>query len=132
MAGLGSWTMEDVDVVNIIYSCVQCQHRHIAPTVGGRRIYISLSTPSHPTDLFRARRGIITLEPMCRRVLQTREASMAKKQPTRRRAEPTESARVNSPVDELLLEALQRGNESLETGRHIVTFKEGAVEEGLR
>jgi hypothetical protein len=33
-------------------------------------------------------------------------------------------------VDELLLAALERGDESLETGRYLITFKEGAVKEG--
>src|SRR5262249_34374541 len=39
--------------------------------------------------------------------------------------------RISTPVDELLAAALSRGDESLETGRYIVTFKENALEEGL-
>ncbi|MFD9669823.1 S8 family serine peptidase [Rhodococcus sp. NPDC059968] len=39
---------------------------------------------------------------------------------------------VTSSIDELLLAAVERGDESLETGRYIVTFKEGAVEEGIQ
>ncbi|AQA24463.1 subtilase family protein [Rhodococcus sp. MTM3W5.2] len=39
---------------------------------------------------------------------------------------------VSSTIDELLLSALERGDESLETGRYIITFKEGAVEEGIQ
>lgn len=35
-------------------------------------------------------------------------------------------------VDELLLAALERGDNSGATGRYLVTFKEGAVEEGLQ
>jgi hypothetical protein len=57
---------------------------------------------------------------------------MARKRPTRQRATRTEAARVSSPVDELLLAAQERGDESLETGRFLVTFKEGAVEDGLQ
>ena len=40
--------------------------------------------------------------------------------------------RVSSSVDELLTAALQRGDESLETGRFIVTYKENAVDEAVR
>jgi subtilisin len=56
--------------------------------------------------------------------------------PTKKgRKKPVKSAAVNSassPVHELLLAALARGDESLETGRYLVTFKEGAVNEGLQ
>ncbi len=38
---------------------------------------------------------------------------------------------VSSSVDELMLAALERGGNTLETGRYIVTFKEGAAEEGV-
>jgi subtilisin family serine protease len=41
-------------------------------------------------------------------------------------------ASASSSVEELLLAALERGGDSLETGRYLVTFKEGAVEEGLQ
>jgi subtilisin len=44
----------------------------------------------------------------------------------------TNGARTSSPVDELLLAALERGDDSLETGRFLITFKEGAAEEGLQ
>ncbi len=40
--------------------------------------------------------------------------------------------RASAPVEEMLLAALERGDDSLETGRFIVTFKDGAVEEGLQ
>ncbi len=40
--------------------------------------------------------------------------------------------RVSSSVDELLTAALARGDESLETGRFIVTYKEHAGEEAVR
>ena len=38
---------------------------------------------------------------------------------------------ASSSVDDLLLAALERGGNTLETGRYIVTFKEGAAEEGI-
>lgn len=37
---------------------------------------------------------------------------------------------ASSSVDELLLAALERGDDSLETGRYLVTYKEGARAEG--
>lgn len=37
---------------------------------------------------------------------------------------------TSSSVDEMLLAALERGSDSLETGRYLITFKEGAVTEG--
>lgn len=40
--------------------------------------------------------------------------------------------RASSSVDELLLAALERNDTSFETGRYVVTFKEGAIEEGLQ
>ncbi|GAB3271111.1 hypothetical protein GCM10027347_42190 [Larkinella harenae] len=40
--------------------------------------------------------------------------------------------RASSSVDELLLAALERGDDSFETGRFLVTFKEDAGEEGLQ
>ena len=40
--------------------------------------------------------------------------------------------RASSSVDELLLAALERGDESLETGRYLVTFKETAADEGIQ
>jgi Subtilase family len=51
---------------------------------------------------------------------------------TRRRARAGVAAGTGSSVDELLLAALDRGNESFETGRFLVTFKEGAVKEGVQ
>ena len=56
---------------------------------------------------------------------------MAKKngsQPPKRPAEQ----RVSASVDELLTAALERGDETLETGRYIVTYKESATEEAVR
>lgn len=38
---------------------------------------------------------------------------------------------TSSSVDELLLAALERGGNTLETGRYIMTFKEGADREGI-
>src|SRR6266851_1356014 len=46
--------------------------------------------------------------------------------------EGTAATRVSSPVEELLLAAIERGSESLETGRYLVTFKEAAVNEGIQ
>lgn len=40
--------------------------------------------------------------------------------------------RASSPVEELLLAALERGDESFETGRYLITFKEGASDEGVK
>lgn len=42
------------------------------------------------------------------------------------------TSRTSSPVDELLLAALERGDDSFETGRFLVTFKEGAAEAGMQ
>ena len=42
------------------------------------------------------------------------------------------SALASSSVEEMLLAALERGDDSFETGRFLVTFKEGAVEEGMQ
>jgi hypothetical protein len=39
---------------------------------------------------------------------------------------------VSASVDDLLTAALQRGDDSLETGRYIVTYKEAVGEEGVR
>jgi len=59
---------------------------------------------------------------------------MAKKQQRRSRASDNggTGARVSSSPEELLLAALERGDNSLETGRLIVTFKEGAAEDGAQ
>jgi len=40
--------------------------------------------------------------------------------------------RASSPVEELLLAALERGDDSFETGRYLITFKEGASDEGIK
>ena len=53
---------------------------------------------------------------------------MAKKEPT----QPKGEIRVSSSVEDLLASALARGDESLETGRYIVTFKENAGDEALK
>jgi subtilisin len=42
------------------------------------------------------------------------------------------SNRAAATVEELLLAALERGDDSFQTGRYLITFKEGAGEEGLR
>ncbi|HLG57913.1 MAG TPA: S8 family serine peptidase [Vicinamibacterales bacterium] len=48
--------------------------------------------------------------------------------PQKGSAEP----RLSATIDELLASALERGDDSLATGRYVVTFKENAVEEGVR
>ena len=42
------------------------------------------------------------------------------------------TALASSSVEEMLLAALERGDDSFETGRYLVTFKEGAAEEGMQ
>lgn len=44
----------------------------------------------------------------------------------------TETQSLSSGIDELLLAALQRGGETLETGRYLVSFRENAHEEGIK
>lgn len=41
-------------------------------------------------------------------------------------------ASVSSGTEQLLLEALERGGESLETGRFLISYREGMVEEGIQ
>lgn len=47
-------------------------------------------------------------------------------------ARATGGGAASSSVEELLLAALDRGDDSFETGRYLVTFKEGATDEGLQ
>lgn len=56
---------------------------------------------------------------------------MATKRTTRTQ-EATSASLASSPVEELLLAALERGDDSLETGRYLVTFKENAGEAGMQ
>jgi len=49
-----------------------------------------------------------------------------------RTSDSTAAPRTSSPVDEMLLAALERGGDTLETGRFLCTFKEGAAQEGLQ
>ena len=44
----------------------------------------------------------------------------------------TNTSRASSQVEELMLAALERGGDSLETGRYLITFKEGAGEAGMQ
>jgi subtilisin len=55
-----------------------------------------------------------------------------KNAPRSRAAADKSSTRASSSVDELLLAALERGDDSFETGRYLVTFKEGAGEAGAQ
>jgi len=41
-------------------------------------------------------------------------------------------AHASSGIDQLLLAALERGGETLQTGRYLMTYKENAVEDGLK
>ncbi|WP_337875178.1 S8 family serine peptidase [Elioraea sp.] len=58
--------------------------------------------------------------------------------PTRRVAarseagEPPGGTAVSASTEQLLLEALQRGGDTLETGRYLVTYREGMAEEGAQ
>jgi subtilisin family serine protease len=45
---------------------------------------------------------------------------------------PASIATAASSVEDLLLAAAARGDDSLETGRYLVTFKDGALEEGCK
>lgn len=49
-----------------------------------------------------------------------------KKTRTRAATSAATGSRTSSPVDEMLLAALERGDDSMETGRYLATFKEGA------
>ena len=42
------------------------------------------------------------------------------------------SGRTSSSVDDLLLAALERGDDTLQTGRYLATYKEGAAEAGVK
>jgi subtilisin len=54
---------------------------------------------------------------------------MAKKDPNSKNGG---EQRLSAPVEELLAAALERGDDSLETGRYIVTFKEDALDSGVK
>jgi len=54
---------------------------------------------------------------------------MAKKA---RKSATAQAASTASSVDDLLLAALERGDASFETGRYLITFKEGATKEGAQ
>lgn len=57
---------------------------------------------------------------------------MATKKSSKKASASTSANRASSPVEELLLAALERGDDSFETGRFLATFKEGAIEEGIQ
>ena len=63
---------------------------------------------------------------------------MAKKRAKQPRKDSSSSSRnggklgVSASVDDLLTAALERGDDSLETGRYIVTYKEAVGDEGMR
>jgi subtilisin family serine protease len=45
---------------------------------------------------------------------------------------PISAAAVSASTEELLLAALERGGDTLETGRYLVTYREGMAEEGAK
>ena len=57
---------------------------------------------------------------------------MATKKASKAAAASASASRTSSPIDELLLAALERNEANFETGRFLVTFKEGAAEEGIQ
>jgi subtilisin len=62
---------------------------------------------------------------------------MATRKTTRPRTSKTaaavdSSSRTSSSVDEMLLAALERGDDSFQTGRYLATFKEGAMDAGAK
>lgn len=57
---------------------------------------------------------------------------MAKKKDKKNSLDDTGGNIASSSVEDLLLAALESDADSLETGRYLITFKEGAVEEGLQ
>ena len=54
------------------------------------------------------------------------------KDPGNNKATNGNATNASSSVDEMLLAALERGADSLETGRYLITFKEGAATEGYQ
>ena len=57
---------------------------------------------------------------------------MATKKSSKKASAASNGNAASSSVDEMLLAALARGDETLETGRSLITFKEGASEEGYQ
>jgi subtilisin family serine protease len=47
-------------------------------------------------------------------------------------SEPVAGAAVSATTEQLLLAALERGGDTLETGRYLVTYREGMAEEGAQ
>jgi len=54
------------------------------------------------------------------------------KRPSRTSSKGGGELRLSASVDDLLVAALQRGEDTLETGRYIITYKEEAREEGVK
>lgn len=61
-----------------------------------------------------------------------RGAVAASKKSSKKASASTAGTLASSPVEELLLAALERGDDSFETGRYLATFKEGATTEGIQ
>lgn len=56
---------------------------------------------------------------------------MVTKSRGKKSTDATAGSLAASPVEEMLLAALERGDDSFETGRYLVTFKEGATDQGI-
>ena len=52
---------------------------------------------------------------------------MARKRSPNRSPKETPAPKASAPVEEMLLAALERGDDSLETGRYLATFRDGAA-----
>jgi subtilisin family serine protease len=59
-------------------------------------------------------------------------ASKKTTRPTTKAAAAENSSRISSSVDDMLLAALERGDDSFQTGRFLATFKEGAIDSGTK
>jgi subtilisin len=59
-------------------------------------------------------------------------ASKKTTRPTAKAAVAESSSRTSSSVDDMLLAALERGDDSFQTGRFLATFKEGATQSGAQ
>src|SRR5258706_15790268 len=59
-------------------------------------------------------------------------ASKKTTRPTTKAAAAESSSRISSSVDDMLMAALERGDDSFQTGRFLATFKEGAVDSAVK
>ena len=61
-----------------------------------------------------------------------KRSGRSRKTPAARSSVSTDGARTSSSIDEMLLAALERGDDTFQTGRFLATFKEGAAETGIK